>query len=119
MEALFKKVCKGIYPDIPKVFSFELRRVLSLMLQVKPQRRPTAEEILNLKEVKDKIEELYLDDMGAEGEGDLKLELLNTIKIPDKFVNLSASLPKPNYALETPDFKEYLENEDVFQKGKI
>jgi len=66
MEDLFSKVCKGKYPNIPSIFSPELKKVLALLMQVKPRKRPTSWEILNLKEVKDKIDELYLDEENQE-----------------------------------------------------
>mmetsp|Transcript_9466 Transcript_9466/g.8333 ORF Transcript_9466/g.8333 Transcript_9466/m.8333 type:complete len:160 (+) Transcript_9466:422-901(+) len=90
MEELYEKVCIGKYKDIPETFSFELRRVLSLMLQVKPKRRPTTREILNLKEVRDKIEELYFD-IGDFSESKLGIRnsLLNTIKFPKEFIDLT------------------------------
>jgi serine/threonine protein kinase len=85
MEALYKKVCKGKYPQIPNHFSFELKRVLSLMVQIKPQRRPTTQELLNLKEVKDKIDEFYLDDTKSDYSSLTQNDLLSTIEMPEEF----------------------------------
>lgn len=97
MEDLFKKVCKGKYPQISPSFSFELRRVLSLMLQVKPQRRPSADELLNLKEVKDKIDELYIDELKSDNSTLSAKNLLGTIIVPEEIKDLSGKLPKSNY----------------------
>ena len=106
------KVCKGKYPEIPKCFSFELRRVLSLMLQIKPSRRPTAEELLNLKEVKTQIEVLYFDETKSTIEQTGPNPLLETIKIPKEFVELATQLPKPHYSYDNSEFlSKYLETE--------
>ncbi|CAI2387041.1 unnamed protein product [Moneuplotes crassus] len=106
MEELYEKVCKGKYPDIPDNYSFDLRRVLSLMLQVKPSRRPNTKELLQLNEVKNKIEELYFD-VGEipNSKMGIRNSLLNTIKMPKEFVDLTRKLPKPNYSCDRPIFK--------------
>lgn len=104
MEELYDKVCKGSYPEIPDTFSFELRRVLSLMLQVKPKRRPSTKELLNMKEVKDKIDELYFNDPKPDSKNGIRNSLLNTIRLPKAFEELSKRLPKPNYSYENASF---------------
>ena len=43
MQALFKKVLKGTYPKIPMHYSSDLSLILKLMLQVKPDNRPTCD----------------------------------------------------------------------------
>lgn len=42
MDDLYSRVCIGKYPEIPKTFSCGLKRVMSLLIQVKPSKRPTA-----------------------------------------------------------------------------
>ena len=82
------------------------------MLQVKPNRRPTAEELLNLKEVKDKIDELYLDEEKEDECLEKKKPLLETIQIPDKMDDLQKKLPESNYTYdETESRLNYLEQE--------
>jgi NIMA (never in mitosis gene a)-related kinase len=116
MEELYEKVCKGKYPDIPDTFSFELRRVLSLMLQVKPKRRPSTSEILNLKEVKDKIDELYVDEI-PESKLGIRNSLMNTIMLPKEFMDLTKKLPKPNYSYDNSSFSpKYLNLEMAGKK---
>lgn len=55
LESLYKAVCKGIFDPIPKIYSKELSRVISLLLQNNPNKRPSCEEILELEEVKKRI----------------------------------------------------------------
>ena len=82
------------------------------MLQVKPSRRPTAEELLNLKEVKTQIDLLYMDETKSTIEQIGSSPLLETIKIPNELVELSTQLPKPHYSYDNPDFlSKYLESE--------
>ena len=57
MEGLFKKIMKGEYQKISKRYTEDLDYVISLLLQVNPKSRPTTGAILELPEVKDKIEE--------------------------------------------------------------
>ena len=93
------------------------------MLQTKPKRRPSTKELLNLKEVRTKIDQLYID-IGDPPESQLGLRnsLLNTIKFPKEFMNLKKKLPKPNYSYDNASFlpkfidvdasSEKVENED-------
>lgn len=41
MAGLYKSVCKGVYPKIPKQFSPELALMVKAMLTVDPKKRPT------------------------------------------------------------------------------
>jgi len=55
MKNLFKKVVKGTYPDIPYHYSDELRKVIKLCLRVSVSARPTAVQLLQIKEVQNKM----------------------------------------------------------------
>jgi NIMA (never in mitosis gene a)-related kinase len=48
MQGLYKKVNKGVYPKIPKMFSKELSHLIKIMLQVDPNKRPSCEDLLNM-----------------------------------------------------------------------
>ena len=50
MNALYKKVVKGVYEEAPSQYSRDLKRLINSMLMVKPELRPTCEQILNCKE---------------------------------------------------------------------
>ena len=57
MEKLYKKIMKADYPKINNKYSNDLSEIISRLLIVKSIFRPTTEDILNFKEVKDKIDE--------------------------------------------------------------
>ncbi|CAI2360523.1 unnamed protein product [Moneuplotes crassus] len=115
MEALFSKVCKGKYANIPAIYSSDLKRIISLMMQLKPNKRPTADEILNSKIVKDKIDELYIEE--SETSSNIDKNLLETILIPEEMKNIQSSLPKSNYSSSKVDFIEKFLNGQLV--GKI
>ncbi len=48
MQGLFKKVLKGTYPKIPRHYSSDLSLILKLMLQVKPDNRPSCDQIVQM-----------------------------------------------------------------------
>ena len=50
MNALYKKVVKGVYEDPSGIYSRDLKRLINSMLMVKPELRPSCEQILNCKE---------------------------------------------------------------------
>ena len=60
MEGLFRKVMKGKYPEISKKYSNKFDYVISCMLQLKPEERPTTGDILKMPEIVQKIEELKI-----------------------------------------------------------
>ena len=60
MEGLYRKVMKGKYPEISKKYSNKFDNVISYMLQLKPEERPTTSDILKLPEIIEKIEELKI-----------------------------------------------------------
>ena len=60
MEGLYRKVMKGKYPEISKKYSNKFDYVISCMLQLKPEERPTTGDILKIPEVMEKIEELKI-----------------------------------------------------------
>ena len=60
MEGLYRKVMKGKYPEISKKYSNKFDNVISYMLQLKPEERPTTGDILKLPEIVEKIEELKI-----------------------------------------------------------
>lgn len=93
MQGLYKKVLKGQYPKIPSVYSTDLSQMIKSLLQVSPQLRPSAEQILQSSLVKkhftDKLIQMELTE---------KSELMNTIKVPKNLTMLTEQLPKPTYS---------------------
>lgn len=85
MKALFKKVIKGNYPDIPYHYSDELRTIIGLCLTVNVASRPGAKQLLQTKEVRKKM--LLFEDEFENNENidpnQCRDTLLQTIKIKD------------------------------------
>lgn len=46
MNGLYKKVCKGAYPEIPKKYTKELADVIQKMLNVQSKLRPSCAQLL-------------------------------------------------------------------------
>jgi len=110
LEGLSKKVIKGVYHKIPEQYSQDLVNIISVLLQVLPEKRPNCgrkflffsylfdiilEELLNKDIVISRLKEknLYLSD-------ELKPEMLKTIKCPKNVKNihyLAERLPPNNY----------------------
>jgi hypothetical protein len=65
MEGLYRKVMKGKYPEISKKYSNKFDFVISHMLQLKPEERPTTGDILKIPEIVEKIEELKIFPLNA------------------------------------------------------
>ena len=59
MQGLYKRVLKGAYPRIPKQFSAELSLMIKALLTVDPAKRPSCEQILEMKPVVKRLEKLY------------------------------------------------------------
>eukprot|EP00929_Paragymnodinium_shiwhaense_P117651 TRINITY_DN8852_c0_g1_i1.p1 TRINITY_DN8852_c0_g1~~TRINITY_DN8852_c0_g1_i1.p1 ORF type:complete len:557 (+),score=113.51 TRINITY_DN8852_c0_g1_i1:149-1819(+) len=98
MEGLYRTVLKGKYPRIPDCYSKELSEVLTVLLQVNPRHRPSAEQLLQLPMVRQKAQALGVS-LVIEGSHPVESELMQTIKVPRNIVNLSSCLPRPQYDL--------------------
>lgn len=89
MRGLYKKVVKGEYVPIPRTFSQELSNIVAGLLQVDPIQRFTCDKILNLPEVRKRInDEEYAESTSS---------LLQTINFSGKLTNFVGPLPKPNF----------------------
>lgn len=54
-EELYKKISKGSYARIPKVFSNDLSSVIKVLIRVDPESRPSCEKLLNSYLIKEKV----------------------------------------------------------------
>lgn len=110
MEGLYKKVLKGVYPRInQKTYSEDLSAVIKSLLQLKPDLRPSCQEILEMQEVKQYERELELEpDMEVEDSKHNKehVDLIKTIRMPKKLHFLQERLPKPMYQVSLKDIEE-------------
>ena len=90
MQGLYKKIIRGIYPNIPNQYSTDLSNVIRTLLQVNPTLRPTCEKILEIPPVQRHINiQLTPNPQTA--------DLLGTIKFEPGFKNMKQKLPGPNY----------------------
>jgi len=118
MDGLYRKVLRGQYHRIPSVFTQELSNVIGVLLQVNPQHRPSAEQLFQLPVMRRRAAEL---DMPGVGSREVS-NLLNTIKVPRKLIDLSAYLPRPQYGdrkLENADGAESVgaQKDGIIKKG--
>lgn len=91
MASLYKKVQKGIFERIPKVYSDELQSVIAELLKVQASFRPSCQQILNMGSVMKNGENGMVEKKRS------KANLLNTIELPKNLRSLKQMLPKANY----------------------
>jgi NIMA (never in mitosis gene a)-related kinase len=112
MEELYKKVTQGIFNKIPSQFSNDLYKIVQLLLQVNPEKRPSCSEILKNPIIQRRIEffKNYAGDDCSEDQA-----LLKTILVPNNLGVLSDKLPKPNYGHKSVNNKKpnYNLNENI------
>lgn len=104
MEELYKKVTQGIFNKIPSQFSNDLYKIVQLLLQVNPEKRPSCSEILKNPIIQRRIEffKNYSGDDCSEDQA-----LLKTILVPNNLGVLSDKLPKPNYGHKLVNNKKH------------
>lgn len=99
MDGLYNKVIKGEYPKISNKYSNDIAQMIDLLLQVKPQDRPTCLSILKHPYIQKRIDffqaesGIEFDDIDDIDEN----QLLKTIRIPKNILGLGEQLPKANY----------------------
>lgn len=79
MKGLYQKVISGSYPDIPSIYSDDLKSVIRMCLEVNPSIRPTSAQLLWKREV---VLRLWRFDSGEALKDNLSL--LETIWCPIK-----------------------------------
>lgn len=104
MKSLYSKVVKGNYPEIPFHYSKDLGTIIAMCLRVSATARPSAEQLLKTREMKQKIlfYEFETDNEENINPNKPQDQLLQTIKISDQMQNIR--LPKAKY-LETRSTK--------------
>jgi NIMA (never in mitosis gene a)-related kinase len=96
MKSLYLKVIKGFYSSIPRRYSIDLSDVISMCLQTVASSRPTAEKLINSEALQRHIHDVK-DESIKVGIDSPKTNLLNTIKLPKKLLDITKRLPKANY----------------------
>jgi NIMA (never in mitosis gene a)-related kinase len=85
MEGLYKEVSKGVYNPIPRRYSKDLSKVISLLLQLNPDSRPSCDKLLN--------NDIILRNKKVSLEDSIMHDLLDTIKFPTDINELHSRLP--------------------------
>ena len=96
MKELSNKVIRGVYPPLPRQYSSDFAKVIKKMLNVEPSRRPTASQILQIREMQVNMTETCKN-LSVEQEQSRGSHLLGTIQIPRNLRQLDRRLPGPNY----------------------
>ena len=114
MQVLYSNVMKGDFAPLPLRYSDDLMKIIKIMLVKNPEKRPSAEELLNNEIILDKIEKYSL----GEKFGDCldeKALLMRTIKLPrnlNQMNQVNTQLPKNYKKVILNNRKEMLENDE-------
>ena len=99
LEDLAKRVQAGYYPRIPSQYSSDLDTTVRQLLAQDPRRRPSAKQVLELPQVKKRLQEhkkmlmgTLISELQSEGQ-----EMLATIHVPRNIRRITNQLPKPAY----------------------
>lgn len=90
MDQLKRAVTKGRYAPIPSYLNSDFSKLISMMLQMDPMRRPSVDELLNNPIIAGRINHFM--DMTITDLKKMNLKLMDTIKIPQNIKNVH--LPK-------------------------
>ena len=114
MQALYTNVMKGEFAPLPSRYSDDLMNIIKLILVKNPQKRPSAEDLLNNDIILNKIEKYSFSDK-FDNYIDESALLMRTIKIPknlNQMNEINKQFPK-NYKKDIiNNRKEMLENDD-------
>ena len=123
MDGLYKKVIEGRFNRIPNKFTNDLFKIVQLLLQVSPEKRPSCAEILKNPIILKRIE--YFKNYSGEDNSEDQA-LLKTILVPKNLMVLSEKLPKPNYGYRSVNNKKIINinynlnenfNSDIINNG--
>ena len=91
---LKKAVKSGIYQSIPQYYSNDLKKIISWMIQIDPDERKSAQELLDTKVIKLKIKNNpnFVQYKGLKDRF-LKASLIKTIVMPKSLKNINKVLP--------------------------
>ena len=98
MDGLYRAVLSGSYPKIPEHYSDELSKVIRHLLQINPSKRPSCDQILNSKLVKEYLSRIQSTPSPAGTKrDDFENMLLKTIHVPRNLSQLGGLLPRSKY----------------------
>ena len=87
---LFNNIQKGVYKPVNKIYSKDLCKVISKMLIVDPEKRPSCDQLLSLNVIMCKMNDI---NKINENDNDYKVDLIQTIKFPKKVNDINKILP--------------------------
>lgn len=93
MEAVFNKVIRGKFENIPNNYSQNLFSMINSLLQVNPGSRPSCDQIINTIVNKRKItltDQIKITSFDSNS-------LLKTIRMPRNLIEINGNLPKSTY----------------------
>lgn len=106
MQGLYKKIIRGIYPDISTQYSSDLSNIIKSLLQTNPSLRPSCDKILQLPPVQKYISIQLLPNPQ-------RADLLSTIKFEPRMTNLKQKLPGPNYDNKNRGLSAHAKRPDI------
>ena len=110
MQALYRKVVKGMYPEIPNGYSADLSNVIRSMIQVNPSIRPSCDKLLEMAPVIRNMNIKKVENTETAS------ELLQTIKFVPSLRVLTNRLPAANYEKRGRGFSARNPKYDPFGK---
>ena len=116
MEELYKKIIRGFYPQIPSIYSDDLKEIIKLMIQTEVGARPSCDELLKMPIILKKYEEINKNLIELNN-NDNEKKLLSTIRIPSKFSNFTKDLPKPKYYSPSPSEQYIKKNKNKLENS--
>jgi hypothetical protein len=99
-EELSKRVRAGYYPNIPRVYSNEMMGMIKSLLATKATERPSAKLLLENPSLSKRIQTLNQSTQHIQQDD---VNLLQTIKVPEKLSKLTQNLPKACYPDKRPN----------------
>lgn len=112
MKALVFKILRGSYPEIPKIYSQELKDLISEMLTKEPSKRPSIKKILEKDFLASRIPKLVANTLNNRG------DMTNTIL--KKSINTNSSISSNNNSSESTNYNnEIFKIEEIKSEEKI
>lgn len=103
LQEVYKKVCKGVFPPISRLYSKELSSLIGVLLKVNPNERPTVNGILLILSKHHNSKVININNYYKENLHHNKRisedKFLKTIRIPNQLSEINNILPKSKLRL--------------------
>lgn len=111
MQSLYRKVVKGLYPEINSNYSNDLSNVIRSMIQVNCYNRPSCEKLLLMPPVLRNCRSFFVQNESFNG-------LLKTIRFNPSLNDLTNRLPASNYCKKTRGFSAKVSKDEGGKENK-